>query len=189
MEDNILHCLLTKDEAPQQKRIVIHSGWCGNNDFFMHEPGDKVVRALVYTRFRSPRNAERFWDYERERGIQYCGLQGYQVLALAESVEDGNIREDVAINKILEMAQNALIDVVVLTSIDGFNKYPEGFYWLLDRLYDHGVKTDWVGCGNLDEKIHHAYIEQSQKQEQMVSKMLTDFVSRMKAVEGTDGIC
>lgn len=176
--ENLLFGLLTKDKKDKSQESAIYAEWKNDNDLFLYKPMEKplAVNAVVYTRFSSARAAERFLEYEREKGIQYCDLQGYNLLLMLESVGKNGIEEDTAMNKIMELAEKGLIDVVVFPTISGLTRNWEDMFWVLDRLYMYKVKVDWVGCGNLDKAIFKAYIEESEKQEQEFARILKTFV-------------
>lgn len=177
--ENLLFGLLTKDK---EQHSAAHSGWKKDNELFLYKPVEEpsALNAVVYTRFSSARAAERFLEYERDKGIQYCDLQGYNLLVMLESVGKSTIREDSTMIKIMELAEKGLIDVVVFPTVSGLTRDWEDMFWVLDKLYMYGVKVDWVGCGNLDKAIFKAYIEESERQEQEFAKILKTFVSESR---------
>lgn len=182
--ENLLLSLLTDEKmTPQQDTLSITDLW-GDIECSICKQKKESTYAVVYTRFSSYRNAERFLAYERDKGIQYCELQEYQVYAIAESVENKSITEDVAIKKILDLAEKGMVDVVVLTSVSGLLRHPEDTFWFLDKLYEFGVIVDLIGFGNLDKAIFNVYIEESKKQEQAFQEMLTAFVGQWGNREG-----
>lgn len=177
--ENLLFGLLTKDK---EYHSATHTGWKNDNELFLYKPLEEpsVLNAVVYTRFSSARAAERFLEYEREKGIQYCDLQGYNLLVMLESVGKNTIKEDATMNKIMKLAEKGLIDVVVFPTVSGLTRDWEDMFWVLDKLYMYGVKVDWVGCGNLDKAIFKAYIEESERQEQEFARILKSFVSESR---------
>lgn len=179
--ENLLLSLLTDKKAAQQDEVAFADLW-KDTECLLYQK-QRRAHAVVYTRFSSYRNAERFLDYEREKGIQYCDLQEYQLYATVESVENKNIMEDVAVMKILELAEKGIIDVVVLTSVSGFFQSPKETFWFLDKLYEYEVKVDLIGFGNLEKAIFDLYVEESKKQEQAFQKMLIEFVSQWENSE------
>ncbi len=181
--ENLLLSFLTDEKIAAQQNELFFADLRKDMECSLCQVRRESIHAVVYTRFSSCRNAERFLDYEREKGSQYCDLQEYQLYATVESIENKNIMEDVAVIKILELAEKGIVDVVVLTSVSGLFHNPKETFWFLDKLYDYEVKVDLVGFGNLDKAIFNVYVEESKKQEQEFQKMLTEFVSQWEISE------
>lgn len=129
------------------------------------------LNAVIYTRFSSVRNAERFSEYERQKGILYCAVHGYNVCAVLQSTES-NALNDFAVNKIMESAEQGKVDVLVLTSVVGFPRYQEDTFRFFDRLHGYGVIVERIGCDSPDRGIAGAYIEECNKQEKAFQEML-----------------
>lgn len=175
--DNILFDLLTNDKEESRQNEMLHTDRCRDKPRLFYAPMRKdSMNAAVYTSFSSARNTERFGEYERKRGIQYCEIQAYNILVMTESIGCKSIMDDIAAKKVIELAEKDKIDVVVLTSVNGFTQYPEKTFWFFDQLYRYGVTVDWIGYGNMDKAIFNIYKEESKKQEQKFEKMMSAFV-------------
>lgn len=182
--ENLLFGLLTEDKMASQQNMNLFADW-HNNNYALYKPEQEVKKenALIYTGFSSYRNAERFLHYERKKGIEYCELKGYNLYAIAESVEKQNMFEDITVRKILDLVERGMIDVVVLTSLNGFTRNQQDTFRLLDKLHEFGVHAEVIGYGSLDKAIFDLYIEESKKQEQKFQSMLAAFVSQCESSE------
>lgn len=141
-----------------------------------------AVNAAAYIRFSSARNAERFLDYEKEKAIQYCEFQEYNLLSLIISAgSDAAI--DSSMDKIMELAEKGMVDVVVIPTVEGLSRNPQDMIRLIDKLYGCGVKIECIGYGDLEQKILSAYIEENIKLEKKFDEILRSLVCGERNIE------
>ncbi len=115
MEKDRLYRLLPKDKGPIQPAKAKCVGFISENGNFdcRPVPQEKLVNSAMYLCVRQSYGAEKLLEHEKQRGMRYCRLQGYEPLVLLESIGDDVFMEEKALGKLLKLAEQGLINVVV----------------------------------------------------------------------------
>lgn len=106
----------------------------------------------------------------------YCEVQEYNLLAMFNSVGCSTAVEDIAWDKILELARKHLIDVVVLQSMSRLSGNFEEIIEILDTLYSYGVKVDCMGYGILEQDVLYQYIEKRKRETQILEERILEIM-------------
>lgn len=149
-----------------------------------------MVNSAMYLCVRQPHGAEKLLEHEKLRGMRYCRLQGYEPLVLLESTGGDAFMEEKALGKLLELAEQGLINVVVLSHLNNLFQFLDHAARILDELYSHDVMVDCVGCGILERGVFESYQRKSWKQEREFRVKLMGLALYRKRMERAGGcIC
>lgn len=167
MEKDRLYRVLPKDKSPIQPVKAKCVGFISENGNFDCKPvpQGKLVNAAMYFCVRQSHSAEKVLENEKLYGMRYCRLQGYEPLMLLESIEDDIFMEERALGKLLELAEQELIKVVVLSHLSNLFQFLDHATRFLDELYSHDVVVDCVGCGIMERGVFESYQRKNWKQE------------------------
>lgn len=192
MERETLCGLLPKDKGRAHHGNTRRIGYISENGDFTYRLvlWEKPLNAVMYLCVRQSPDAERLLECEKQRGIEYCSLQGCQPLVLLESIGGDFFMEGKALEMILELAELRLVDVVVLSHINHLFQFLDHASRILEGLYNHHVRVDCIGCGILERGIFESYQRKSWRQEREFRVKLMGLVLSRKRMEGTGGgIC
>ena len=117
-------------------------------------------RAAIYARVSS-RKQKKEGNLERqiERLKQYCTAKGYRIVATISDVASGLKEERRGLRKLMDMAENGEIDIVVVEFRDRLTRF--GFQYLERYFNSQGVRVEVV------EEAEKSYVEE----------MIEDFVA------------
>lgn len=185
MERDILCRLLPKDKDQAWTKRVKCAGFISENGDFGCRPvrREKPVNAVMYLCVRRSLDAEILLESEKQRGLRYCSMQGYQPLILLESIGESSFMEGKALGMILEFAELRLVDVVVLSHLNNLFQFLNHASGILDGIYRHGAAVDCVGCGILERGVFESYQRKSWRQERAFRVKLMGLVLGRKLME------
>lgn len=192
MERDTLCRLLPKDKDhawPERAKCV---GFISENGDFRYRLvlREKPVNAVMYLCVRQSPDADRLLENEKQRGIRYCGMQGYQPLVLLESIGGDFFMEGKALEMIQELAELKLVDVVVLSHVNNLFQFLDHASRILEGIYRHDVMVDCVGCGILERGVFESYQRKSWRQERAFRVKLMGIVLSRKTMEmAGDDLC
>ena len=171
--------LFSKEKKSRGQESLVCFGKINNGEVFISPVvclDAKPLNAVIYNRFVSSESAQCFLDYEREIEVLYCEVQEYNLLAMFNSVGCSTAVEDIAWDKILELARKHLIDVVVLQSMSRLSGNFEEIIEILDTLYSYGVKVDCMGYGILEQDVLYQYIEKRKRETQILEERILEIM-------------
>ena len=171
--------LFSKEKKSRGQESLVCFGKINNGEVFISPVvclDAKPLNAVIYNRFVSSESAQCFLDYEREIEVLYCEVQEYNLLAMFNSVGCSTAVEDIAWDKILELARKHLIDVVVLQSMSRLSGNFEEIIEILDTLYSYGVKVDCMGYGILEQDVLYQYIEKRKRESQILEERILEIM-------------
>lgn len=192
MERDTLCGLLPKDKDhvwPERAKCV---GFISENGDFGCRLvlQEKPVNAVMYLCVRQSPDADRLLESEKQRGIRYCSMQGYQPLVLLESIGGDFFMEGKALDMIQELAELKLVDVVVLSHVNNLFQFLDHASRILEGIYRHDVMVDCVGCGILERGVFESYQRKSWRQERAFRVRLMGLVLSRKTMEmAGDNLC
>ena len=192
MEKDRLYRVLPKDKSPIQPAKAKCVGFISENGNFdcRPVPQEKLVNSAMYLCVRQSHGAEKLLEHETLRGMRYCRLQGYEPLVLLESIGGDAFMEEKALGKLLELTEQGLINVVVLSHLNNLFQFLDHAARILDELYSHDVMVDCVGCGILERGVYESYQRKSWKQEREFRVKLMGLALYRKRMERAGGrIC
>lgn len=137
------------------------------------------MKAVIYLNFSSYRIAERFMEREKMRGQLYCKVQQYETVVMLKSVSELLFMRMLAMDRIREMARTGQVDVIVLPTINGLCDDMEEMLDFLDEMYQQDIKVEWIGHGELNQKIFEAYMEELERQELEFERFLKNCAKKM----------
>ena len=171
--------LFSKEKKSRGQESLVCFGKINNGEVFISPVvclDAKPLNAVIYNRFVSSESAQCFLDYEREIEVLYCEVQEYNLLAMFNSVGCSTAVEDIAWDKILELARKHLIDVVVLQSMSRLSGNFEEIIEILDTLYSYGVKVDCMCYGILEQDVLYQYIEKRKRETQILEERILEIM-------------
>lgn len=185
MERETLCRLLPKDKDLAWPERVKYAGFISENGDFGCRPvqREKPVNAVLYLCVRQSPDAEQLLESEKRRGIRYCGMQGYQLLVLLESIGGDPFMKGKALGRILELAELQLVDVVVLSRVNNLFQFLDHASRILEGIYRHNVMVDCVGCGLLERGVFESYQGKNRQQERAFRVKLMGLVLSRKSME------
>ena len=193
MERETLCRFLPKDEDLAWPKGVKYAGFiCENGDFeYRSVRQEKPVNAVLYLCVQQSPDAEMFpesgkLESEKQRGLRYCGMQGYRPLVLLEFAGGDSFMEGKALAMLLELAEFRLVDVVVLSHVNNLFQFLDHASGILEGIYRHDVVVDCVGCGILERGIFESYQRKSWRQERAFRVKLMGLVLSRKMKEQGD---
>lgn len=192
MERETLYRLLPKDKGQAWPERVKCVGFISENGDFRSRliRQDRPVNAVMYLCVRKSPDADRLLKSEKERGLRYCGMQGYQPLVLLESIGGDFFMEGKALELLLELAEFRLVDVVVLSHVNNLFQFLDHASGILESIYRHDVTVDCVGCGILERGVFESYQRKNWRQEREFRVKLMGLVLSRKGMEGAgEGRC
>lgn len=190
MEREILCGLLPKDK--DQAWTVKCAGFISENGDFECRLvlREKPVNAVLYLCVRRSRDAEMHLENEKQRGLRYCSVQGYQPLVLLESIGGDSFMGGKALEMIQELAELRLVDVIVLSHTNNLFQFLDHASGILEDIYRHDVVVDCVGCGILERGVFESYQRKNRQQERAFRVKLMGLVlSRKMKEQAGDGLC
>lgn len=177
--------LFSKEKKGGRQESIVCFGRMNNGEIFISPAvclDERPLNAVIYNRFLSFEDAQRFSDAEHDEEVLYCDAQEYTLLTMFNSVGCCSAIGDVAWNKILELARRHLIDVVVLQDMSRLSDNFEEVVEILEILYRCGVKVDCMGYGILEQEILYQYIEEARKKMQMMEERIREVI--LESMEG-----
>lgn len=151
---------------------------------------NKPMNAVLYLNVRPSRHTYGFLECDKQRGMEYCRVQGYEPLVLLESIGGDFLGEGKALERILELAEQRLVDIVVLSHVNNLFQFLDHASGILENLYNYDVMVDCVGCGILDRRVFEAYQRKSWIQERAFRvKLMGLILNRKKAESEGDHLC
>lgn len=192
MERDILCRLLPKDKDQTRSEKAKYVGFISENGDFGCRLilQEKPVNAVMYLCVRQSPDAQRLLESEKQRGIRYCSMQGYQPLVLLESIGGDFFMEGKALDIIQELAELRLVDVVVLSHVNNLFQFLDHASRILEGVYRHDVMVDCVGCGILERGVFESYQRKSWRQERAFRVKLMGLVLSRRTMETAgDGLC
>ena len=148
------------------------------------------MNAVMYLCVGQSSDTQMLLESEKQRGIRYCGMQGYQPLVLLESIGGDFFMEGKALDMIQELAELRLVDVVVLSHVNNLFQFLDHASGILEGIYRHDVVVDCVGCGILERGVFESYQRKSWQQERAFRVKLMGLVlSRKRMEQAGDDLC
>jgi len=113
----------------------------------------KGDRAVIYARVSS-RKQKKEGNLERqiERLKKYCTAKGYRIVATISDVASGLKEDRIGLKKLMDMAENGEIDIVVVEFRDRLTRF--GFEYLERYFASNGVRVEVV------EETEKSYVEE-----------------------------